>query len=101
MRRRSTTRLALAKASREGLGTQVTRKCRGNRAWGSGIIAAAPPTVSEFERVVARLRLKPDEYVASSELREWAEANKDTRYVPERLLKAWSVSLRGSIDDIG
>src|SRR6185437_13286834 len=101
MRRRSTTRLALAKASREGLGTQVTRKCRGNRAWGSGIIAAAPPTVSEFERVTARLRLKPDEYVASSELREWAEANKDTRYVPERLLKAWGVSLRGSIDDIG
>jgi hypothetical protein len=101
MRGRPTSRLALAKASGDGLGTQVTRKCRGNRAWGSGIIAAAPPTVSEFERVVARLRLKPDEYVASSELREWAEANKDTRYVPERLLKAWGVSLRGSIDDIG
>jgi hypothetical protein len=58
-------------------------------------------TASEFERVVDRLRLKPNDYINSDELREWAEANKDTRFVPEPLLKAWGLSLRGSIDDIG
>ena len=80
---------------------RVGSRRRGNAAWSSGIPAPIPPTVSEFERIVARLRLEPDEYVGSQELREWAEANKDARFVPERLLKAWGLSLRGSIDDIG
>jgi hypothetical protein len=57
--------------------------------------------VSEFERVAARLSLDPDEYADSQELRQRAEKNKDARFVPERLLKAWGLSLRGSIDDIG
>jgi hypothetical protein len=44
---------------------------------------------SEFERVVEALRLSPGEYIASSALREWARQNKDYKYVPSELLKAW------------
>lgn len=44
---------------------------------------------SEFERVVEALRLSPDEYLTSSALREWAWQNKDYKYVPSELLKAW------------
>jgi hypothetical protein len=80
--------------------SQLHRRRRGNPDWGSGMPVPIQPTLSEFERVVVRLGLEPHEYVASQELREWAEINKDARYVPERLLKAWGVSLRGSIDDI-
>jgi hypothetical protein len=55
--------------------------------------------MNEFDRMVARLRLTPDEYVSSSELRDWAEKNKDVRYVPERLLKAWGIPLRRNLED--
>jgi hypothetical protein len=89
-----------AKPTKKRLGAQLNRNRHGNPPWSEGIIVPVP-TVSEFERTVARLKLKPDEYVDSCELREWAQANKDTRFVPERLLKAWGLSLRGSIDDIG
>ena len=102
MARKSPTRLN-TKASQSlvnRLGSQSAR-APGNRAWCSGIIGPVQPTVSEFERVAERLRLQPHEYVGSDELREWAERNKDARFVPERLLKAWGLSLRGSIDDIG
>jgi hypothetical protein len=78
----------------------MNRYRRANPRWSEGILVEFP-IVSEFERTVARLRLKPDEYVDSQELRAWAERNKDARFVPERLLKAWGLSLRGSIDDIG
>jgi hypothetical protein len=88
-------------APAKGHRSPVAPKRRGNRAWCSGIVAPVQPSVSEFERIVERLGLKPDEYVGSNELRQWAERNKDTRYIPERLLKAWRFSLRGSIDDIG
>jgi hypothetical protein len=29
------------------------------------------------------------------------ERNYDARFVPERLLKSWNLSLRGTVDDIG
>ncbi len=74
-------------------------KRRGNPTWASGVLARPSQDVPEFERVAARLRLKPDEYVSSNELRAWAEANKDTRYVPERLLKAWGIPVRRNIED--
>jgi len=44
---------------------------------------------SEFERVVEALGLSPDEYLDSSALREWVRQNKDHKYVPTELLKAW------------
>jgi hypothetical protein len=83
------------------LTSELHSKRRGNPHWGSGTSLPFQPTVSEFDRTVERLRLQPHEYIGSGELREWVEANKDSRFVPERLLKAWGLSLRGSIDDIG
>jgi hypothetical protein len=83
------------------LGTGPLPERRGNRTWSQGIVAPIKPTVTEFERVVARLQLEPDQYIGSQQLREWAEKNKDIRYIPERLLKAWRIPLRGSIEDIG
>jgi hypothetical protein len=96
MGRHSTTEVPNANPLR-----QFHPKRRGNPQWSSGVIAPVQRRATEFERVVERLKLEPDEYIGSQELRDWAEKNKDARFVPERLLKAWNLSLRGTIDDIG
>ena len=44
---------------------------------------------SSFERVVEELKLSPSEYVSSPRLREWVSQNKDQKYVPSELLKAF------------
>jgi hypothetical protein len=63
-------------------------KKSGNPNWGKlGASKTAPS--SEFERVTRGFDLQPEQYVCSPELREWAKHNKDSRYVPEALLKAW------------
>ncbi len=50
-----------------------------------------PPSVSEssFERVVDSLKLSPEQYQSSRALREWVLQNKDHKYVPPDLLKAF------------
>lgn len=49
------------------------------------------PTVSSFEAAVKELRLKPDQYVHSKRLREWAQRNKNSKFIPESLLIAWGI----------
>ncbi len=44
---------------------------------------------SSFERVVDSLKLSPEQYKTSPELREWVLRNKDHKYVPPDLLKAY------------
>ena len=44
---------------------------------------------SSFERVVDSLNLSPEQYQSSAELREWVLRNKDHKYVPPDLLKAF------------
>jgi hypothetical protein len=44
---------------------------------------------SSFERVVLSLKLSPEQYLASPELRAWVLQNKDHKYVPPDLLKAF------------
>ena len=44
---------------------------------------------SSFERVVVSLKLSPEQYESSTELREWVLQNKDHKYVPPELLKAF------------
>jgi hypothetical protein len=44
---------------------------------------------SSFERVVASLQLSPEQYQDSAELRDWVLRNKDEKYVPPDLLKAF------------
>ena len=44
---------------------------------------------SSFEKMVESLKLLPEQYQSSSELREWVLQNKDQKYVPPELLKAF------------
>lgn len=44
---------------------------------------------SSFDKVVDSLKLSPDQYQSSMELREWVLRNKDHKYVPPDLLKAF------------
>jgi hypothetical protein len=52
---------------------------------------AKPPafSVSSFERAVALLKLSPEQYARSPELREWVFRNKEHKYVPPELLLAF------------
>ncbi|MGA8150089.1 MAG: hypothetical protein WB952_04010 [Terriglobales bacterium] len=72
----------------------MTKK-RGNPNWGKPDLAAAPYTGStSFEEVVKKLRLGPADYERSAELREWVRRNKDQKYVPVDLLKAWDLTVK-------
>jgi hypothetical protein len=51
--------------------------------------APIPFSESSFERVVDSLKLLPEQYQSSTELREWVLRNKDHKYVPPELLKAF------------
>jgi len=62
---------------------------RGNPNWGKDQSEVAPPTVCAFELKVRELGLTPDQYLRSEELRAWAAVHKNTRYIPETLLKSW------------
>jgi hypothetical protein len=65
-------------------------KHRGNPNWGKmdqgGPVVASP---SSFENIVKGFGLTPDQYLSSSRLREWARLNKNSKYIPEKLLKDW------------
>jgi hypothetical protein len=47
------------------------------------------PTGCSFDEVVANLHLSPHQYRDSRELKEWVRHNKNQRYVPTELLKAF------------
>ena len=72
-------------------------KRRGNPNWGkpepSGPVI---PTITEFDRVTRKLNLQPDQYIRSTQLREWARLNKNSTFIPERLLKAWGFEVDAS-----
>ena len=63
---------------------------RGNPNWGKPMppVSADIPA-TEFERVVKHLRLTPDMYVTSRQLRVWCLRNSNRCYIPEWLLKEW------------
>ncbi len=63
-------------------------KPRGNPDWGKPM---PPPKagLTEFEKVVKRLRLSVPEFGHSAALKNWARRNRTQRYVPSELLKAW------------
>lgn len=73
----------------------MTKK-RGNPNWGKpDVNATAFPGPSSFEEVVKKLRLSPAEYEHSVQLKDWVRKNKDQKYVPSDLLKAWDLEVRG------
>jgi hypothetical protein len=69
---------------------------RGNPNWGRPMQPASV-LCTEFEMQVRYLHLTPDQYVASARLRKWCEQNKNQYYIPEWLLKAWSISVNSDV----
>jgi len=53
------------------------------------------PESSSFERVVDNLGISPAEYESSIPLREWVRRNKDEKYVPTSLLRAFGFEVDG------
>jgi len=64
---------------------------KGNPKWGKPEQPAGS-CLTEFDKKCAELALMPDQYLRSEELRVWAALHKNTRYVPEPLLKAWGLT---------
>jgi hypothetical protein len=64
-------------------------KRRGNPNWGKPEVSGLEISPTLFERAVEELKLTPDQYVHSAQLREWARLNKNSKFVPETLLAAW------------
>jgi hypothetical protein len=59
----------------------------------------APILATEFERQVRRLRLSPELYAFSRELKNWCEQNRNRVYVPEWLLEEWGITVDPSFSD--
>jgi hypothetical protein len=70
---------------------EVRRK-RGNPNWGRPVQPAAV-LATEFELQVRKLQLTPETYVFSAELCRWCEKNRNRFYIPEWLLKKWSITV--------
>jgi hypothetical protein len=68
-----------------------------NPNWGKGKDTPLESTTCAFEVKANELGLASDQYLRSEELRAWAAANKNTRYVPETLLKAWHLTPDSSV----
>lgn len=71
-------------------------KRRGNPNWGKPESASSGPTITEFEKIVDEYKLAPDQYLQSSQLRDWARRNKNSKFIPEVLLKAWGFEIEAS-----
>lgn len=66
------------------------KKKRGNPNWGKpDIYPAAPIQPNSFDQIVRKLRLSPEQYASSAQLKDWVQKNKDHKYVPLDLLEAW------------
>ncbi len=72
-------------------------KRRGNPNWGKPEPPSLVPATSAFESVVKRLRLSPEQYSGSSELRDWVRKNKDHKYVPQAVLEAFGFEAASDI----
>jgi hypothetical protein len=73
-------------------------KRRGNPNWGkpepSGPMI---PTITEFEQIAHEFKLKPEQYVTSALLRDWASRNRNSKFVPEFLLQEWGFEVQSSL----
>ncbi len=58
---------------------------------------AGDSAITEFEQVVREFNLQPDQYIRSIRLREWANRNKNSKYIPEPLLEAWGFEIESTI----
>ena len=71
---------------------------RGNPNWGkadqNGPVVILP---SSFELIVKEFNLTPEQYLSSVRLREWARQNKNSKFVPEMLLKEWGFDVESLV----
>ena len=74
----------------------VPRRKRGNPNWGK-TIEVRPSMPTEFETQVRKLRLTPEMYVYSRELRTWCQHNRDRYYIPEWLLNEWDMTVDANL----
>ena len=63
---------------------------RGNPNWGKPQLLA-PQIMTAFEQTARDFNLQPEQYLRSEALRQWALRNRDSKYIPELLLKAWGI----------
>jgi len=52
-----------------------------------------PVGPTSFELTVQELGLTPTQYKQSRELKSWVSKNKNSKYVPPDLLKAWGLAV--------
>ena len=69
---------------------------RGNPTWGTAILGVIS-VPSSFENIVRVLKLRPEQYASSRELKEWARLNKKHKYVPSDLLKIWGFEAESEV----
>jgi hypothetical protein len=67
----------------------MTTKRRGNPNWGKPDVHVAVTGPCTFDSLVQELKLTPEQYAGSAELKDWVRQNKDSKYVPPDLLQAW------------
>ena len=53
--------------------------------------AVLAANASSFDAVVQALALVPEDFLGSAQLKAWVTQNKDNKYVPPELLKAWGL----------
>jgi hypothetical protein len=71
-------------------------KKRGNPNWGKPDLNTIPYTgATSFEEIAKKLCLSPQQYGSSVQLRDWAQKNKDHKYVPSNLLELWGFEVKG------
>jgi hypothetical protein len=68
----------------------INPRKRGNPNWGKPM-QPAPTVPTEFEDQIEKLGLTHQTCVGSEKLKQWCVRNKDRCYIPEWLLKAWSI----------
>jgi hypothetical protein len=66
-------------------------KRRGNPNWGKPEPYNFSNAICSFDSLVKTLKLTPDQYEGSEELKRWSERNKDTKYIPQELLQVWNI----------
>jgi len=66
-------------------------KRRGNPNWGKPEPYILSTSICSFDSLVKMLKLTPDQYESSEELKRWSERNKDSKYIPQELLQVWNI----------
>ena len=64
---------------------------RVNRRLTNPLATQAPLVASSFDEVVRQLKLVPEEYASSAQLRAWVLRYKDEKYVPTEVLKVFGI----------